>query len=260
MYAEKPNPNDPGYSQHLKKVMRKIKRIMDRYNVAGSATVYEPGFSEYLAVIDPIFSRIKFGQKPGQLVIMDDINDFKGDETARLEALEATMNMLVHLANMSRLMFQNFNNMANDIEKRALYKLPGEKKAQTTEEMMASVKKVDAPVKDVPAPSKAKATEDDHLRAVIYALLQDPNTKDVDPYRVETAMKKLLERDHSLLNGILAIMEGSLGIEFKKPDNRENPCPKCETGELIETGHTPRANEMATHYECNECGHTATFP
>ncbi len=106
------------YSKNLRRTIGRIKKILKRRGIAGSVIIYEPGFSEYLAMIDPIYSAVQFGEKPGELKILDSLEHY-GDEATRKERLEATMNMLLHLANMSRLMFQNFNNMAHQVEKRA---------------------------------------------------------------------------------------------------------------------------------------------
>lgn len=110
---------EAGHSENLKKTMRKIKGILKSRGLAASVILYEPGFSEYLSVIDPIYSTVRFGKEKGQLQILDDLETYHGDEQARMERMEATMNMLVHLANMSRVMFQNFNNMARLVETKA---------------------------------------------------------------------------------------------------------------------------------------------
>lgn len=53
---------------------------------------------------------------------------------------------------------------------------------------------------------------------------------------------------------------GARPEELEPLPERENGCSHCAIGEMIDVEHIPRANEMATRYECNNCGHTETFP
>lgn len=126
-------PDQPKYSKKLKRLIGRIKRRIQRNKVAGIVILYEPGFSEYLCVIDTPFSRVRFTSTPGKIEIQDKIEDFKGDEVARKEAMEQTMNMLLHLGSMSRLMFQNFNNMASQVEKKATVVVSEEAKPEQPE-------------------------------------------------------------------------------------------------------------------------------
>jgi len=151
------------YSKKLRKVIAKIKKIIKSNDIAGSVVLYEPGFSEYLVVIDPIYSKIRFGDKPGQMVIMDDLQrDYYGDEKLRRESLEGTMNMLIHMANMNRLLFQNFNNMAGQVEKRADFgKLPGDKKEEKPEAPVVQMEKANPAGKICVEPGCGEPAVDD---------------------------------------------------------------------------------------------------
>ncbi len=53
---------------------------------------------------------------------------------------------------------------------------------------------------------------------------------------------------------------GARAEELQPLPDRESPCSKCAIGEMQITGTTPRASETATHYECDNCQHTETFP
>jgi len=51
------------YSPKLKKVIAEIKGIIEKNDLAGFVCLVEPGFSEYLHVIDPSFSAAFFDGK-----------------------------------------------------------------------------------------------------------------------------------------------------------------------------------------------------
>ncbi len=53
---------------------------------------------------------------------------------------------------------------------------------------------------------------------------------------------------------------GARPEELEPMPERENGCSQCAIGEMIHTGDSPRANETAMTFTCNNCGHTETFP
>ena len=146
-------------------------------NFAASIIIYEPGNSLYGAVIDPKWSRVKFPPSGRGLYIDDKLEHYNSEEH-RLKELEATMTMLVHLANMSRVMFQNFNTMATDVEKRAKVTIPEPPQEEK---------------KPVEAPTRPQAlSQDEYVTAVVYALLNDPKAT------AEDAMLGDAMREHLL--------------------------------------------------------------
>ncbi len=53
MQRQTPTGDEPKFSSKLKRIIGRAKRYLRRRKVAGIVIVYEPGFSEYLAMIDP---------------------------------------------------------------------------------------------------------------------------------------------------------------------------------------------------------------
>lgn len=187
--------------------MRRIKRVIKRRDLAASVVLYEPGFSEWIMVFDPVFSQIRKGDKAGTIEILDNRERFGGDEDRYREAMEATMTMLHHLGSMNRLLFQNFNNMANEVERRALKILAGKEEEKVEGTPVVELK--------VAEPEKgARISQADHVRAVIYALLQDPKATEHDRTyameELEPLLQELIQAEGRLLHGIAVAVETRL--------------------------------------------------
>lgn len=47
-------------------------------------------------------------------------------------------------------------------------------------------------------------------------------------------------------------------LSYQQEDNRDNPCPGCENGELGQVGYTKPNGQ--TMYECDSCGYRVSYP
>lgn len=78
------------YSPKLKKVIAEIHAIIKKNDLAGFVCLTEPGFSEYLSIIDPSFSAVKFHGNGFRLRT----NDLKLSPREKNKLLENTSNTM----------------------------------------------------------------------------------------------------------------------------------------------------------------------
>ncbi len=210
MYSDKTQQPDPP-SRKLIRTFKRMMAMVKNRNFAASIIIYEPGNSLYGAVIDPKWSRVKFPPSGRGLYIDDNLEHYNSEEH-RLKELEATMTMLVHLANMSRVMFQNFNTMATDVEKRAKVTIP------------EPPKQADKPV-DKPVRPQA-LSQDEYVTAVVYALLNDPKATAEDAMLGDEVrdyfLKIATDNTKASLIRILHSVLIKSGLDFSNPTTEED--------------------------------------
>lgn len=99
------------YSPKLKEVMAEIITVLKRHDIAGHVVLYEPGFSEYLWLIDPSWSVMRF-EKEG-LRFESRLVDYGGDKARQQREQEASINMIKHFGDV----LINGGAMAKEIER-----------------------------------------------------------------------------------------------------------------------------------------------
>lgn len=83
------------YSPKLKRVMEEIKTLLRKEDIAGIVVIHEPGFSEYVHVLQPSYSCVVI--KPDAIGFEMAKKHFK-TEHDRKSKLTNTSNMMEHLS------------------------------------------------------------------------------------------------------------------------------------------------------------------
>lgn len=89
------NKVPPPSSPNLKKAAAEVKKILEKYDVAGLCIMYEPGFSEYIVAISPSWSVVGINEK-NQLMITPPIED-PANPKAGMAKVADTVNMLANV-------------------------------------------------------------------------------------------------------------------------------------------------------------------
>lgn len=81
------------YSPKLKKAMEEIKKVLTKYDIAGTVVIHTPGHSEYLKHLTPSYSAVIINGDEW-MVRARAKEDFNGDKKARDKKIADTANML----------------------------------------------------------------------------------------------------------------------------------------------------------------------
>lgn len=103
------------YSPKLKTAMERIKAILKEYDIAGTIVLHTPGFSEYLLKIDPSYSVAKIEGEG--LKIKANLADYSGDKIARDKALNDTVNLTSHFADINGMVAINMIDVLDELKK-----------------------------------------------------------------------------------------------------------------------------------------------
>jgi hypothetical protein len=87
------------YSPRLKRVMARITAILKAEDIAGYVVLHEPGFSEYLLAVEPSWSCLRMIGEAG-IRLRSKLEDYGGDRERQHLEIEATTNLLRHLADL----------------------------------------------------------------------------------------------------------------------------------------------------------------
>lgn len=87
------------FSPRLKEIMARINAILKEEDVAGYVVLHEPGFSEYCLAIDPSWSVLRMIGEEG-IRLRSKLEDYGGDHERQHKEMEATTNLLRHLADL----------------------------------------------------------------------------------------------------------------------------------------------------------------
>jgi hypothetical protein len=87
------------FSPRLKEIMARISSILLNEDVAGYIVLHEPGFSEYRLAIDPSWSVLSMIGEEG-IRLRSKLEDYGGDRERQRREIEATTNLLRHLADL----------------------------------------------------------------------------------------------------------------------------------------------------------------
>lgn len=87
------------YSPKLKEVMARITAILDAEDIAGYVVLHEPGFSEYRLQVEPSWSVLRLIGDEG-IRLRSKLEDYGGDRERQHLEMEATTNLLRHLADL----------------------------------------------------------------------------------------------------------------------------------------------------------------
>jgi hypothetical protein len=79
--------------------MARISSILLNEDVAGYIVLHEPGFSEYRLAIDPSWSVLSMIGEEG-MRLRSKLEDYGGDRERQRKEIEATTNLLRHLADL----------------------------------------------------------------------------------------------------------------------------------------------------------------
>lgn len=90
---------DTDYSSKLKEAMARINVILKEGEIAGYIVLHEPGFSEYLLAIEPSWSVLSVIGEEG-IRLRSKLEDYGGDKDRQRREIEATTNLLRHLADL----------------------------------------------------------------------------------------------------------------------------------------------------------------
>lgn len=77
-----------------------------------------------------------------------------------------------------------------------------------------------------------------------------------DPEDNQEIARKIKPKVQELINESIGDYIDSVELY----DDRMFPCDNCDIGEMIYDYSSPTQRETITHYRCNECGHTQSFP
>ena len=87
------------FSPKLKEAMASITAILTEQDIAGYVVLHEPGFSEYRLQIDPSWSVLRMIGEEG-IRLRSKLEDYDGDLERQHKEIEATTNLLRHLADL----------------------------------------------------------------------------------------------------------------------------------------------------------------
>jgi hypothetical protein len=87
------------YSPKLKEVMARISAILAEEDIAAYVVLHEPGFSECLLAVEPTWSCLRMIGEEG-IRLRSKLEDYGGDRERQHKEIEATTNLLRHLADL----------------------------------------------------------------------------------------------------------------------------------------------------------------
>lgn len=87
------------YSPKLKETMARINAILAEQDIAGYVVLHEPGFAEYRLAIAPSWSVLQMIGEEG-IRLRSKLEDYGGDRERQRKEIEATTNLLRHLADL----------------------------------------------------------------------------------------------------------------------------------------------------------------
>ena len=102
------------YSPKCKKAMKEIEEIMKKYELGGAVILHDGNLhlSEYMQHISPPYSCAKW-EYPAPNVygirFRAKAEDYGGDKEKRNKAINDTVNLLIHLQNVSKMFYDNFS-------------------------------------------------------------------------------------------------------------------------------------------------------
>lgn len=87
------------YNPKLKKAIKEIHDVLNKYDIAGLVLLHTPGHGEFVLKINPSYSALKF-EDQYRVRLKAKAEDFKDGEKGRDKALTDTSNMLQILYDM----------------------------------------------------------------------------------------------------------------------------------------------------------------
>jgi hypothetical protein len=87
------------YSPKLREAMARIIAILNEQDIAGYVVLHEPGFAEYLLAVEPSWSCLRMIGEVG-IRLRSKLEDYGGDKERQHLEIEATTNLLRHLADL----------------------------------------------------------------------------------------------------------------------------------------------------------------
>lgn len=82
--------------------MEDVKKVLDKYDIAGLVIIHKPGFGEYYLKIDPTYSCAKY-DAAGNIRIKAKQSDYNGNTVAKMKAISETANMFKVISDLSDL-------------------------------------------------------------------------------------------------------------------------------------------------------------
>ncbi len=98
------------YSPKLKKAMMEIIKILKHNDIGAIVILHtDTQHSEFLMKVDPSYSCIKYNGT--EIRIKSSLADFNGDQEAQADSLSASVNMLIHFADMTKMISQSMGGL-----------------------------------------------------------------------------------------------------------------------------------------------------
>ncbi len=176
---------------------------MNRRKVAGVVITFEPGFSEWGFAIDTPYTCLKLINGKPELIDMSAMA-----KERKHYLIENTMNMLIHLGSMTKLINKNMTGVANFVEREAQKHFP-ELYPEAIKKVQEDAKKKEE-LQD--ARDKVLDAKEQNIRNVIYNLLLDPQADHQDLEYGQEHLEPLLteltkDKGYGLLHGMIAALE-----------------------------------------------------